>query len=98
MRGKDKAVRDNKGYRIRWLEHRLDKQKKECVKKINRLKEKHSIFLEVLKEVLKTDFNIKWSKINELVRIEIEDEKAEKEMWEELEHLERLKELNNKNE
>jgi hypothetical protein len=93
MRGKDKNTRENKGYRIRWLEYQLDKQKQSYDNKIANLKEKHTVFLECLKDVLETDYNIKWWKIMRLVRMDMEEEKAEKEMWEELEQLQKEKEV-----
>lgn len=87
MRGKDKTIRENKGYKIRWLEHRLEKQKESYDNKIANLKEKHTLFLQCLKDVLETEYNIKWWKVMRSVRMDIEEEKSEKEMWEELEEL-----------
>ncbi len=91
MRGKDKTTRENKGYRIRWLEYQLDKQKQSYDNKISNLQEKHTLFLECLKENLEHSYNVRWYKLMELVRMDMEEEKAEKEMWEEFEELEKEK-------
>ena len=91
MRGKDKTARENKGYRIRWSEYQLVKQKQSYDNKIANLKEKHTLFLECLKNALESEHNIKWWKVMRLVRMDMEEEKAEKEMWEEFEEREREK-------
>jgi hypothetical protein len=91
MRGKDKIARENKGYKIRWLEHQLEKQKQTYDNKIANLNEKHTLFLECLKNALESEYNIKWWKVMRLVRMDMEEEKAEKEMWEELEEREQEK-------
>jgi hypothetical protein len=93
MRGKDKMLRKTEGYKIRWLEHKLVKQKQVYESKISKLKEKHILFIESLKYVLESKYKLKWLTVKRDVEYDLRDERAEKEMWEEMEEWYKQKEI-----